>query len=85
MSGVSIRKMKEKLCNFLFREHVSALPSATAAALLPRSDLGDEVAVVIADRSNPRLKPVILLVTQQTYTEPAHEPGIRLTAGNREK
>lgn len=51
MSGVSIRKMKEKLCNFLFREHVSALPSATAAALLPRSDLGDEVAVVIADRS----------------------------------
>lgn len=49
MSGVSLRKMKEKLCNFLFHEHISALPSATAVAVLPFSDLGDEVAVVIAD------------------------------------
>ena len=41
--------MKEKLCNFLFREHISALPLAAAVAVLPFSDLGDEVAVVIAD------------------------------------
>lgn len=51
MSGVSFRKMKEKkLCNFfLFREHIRALPLATAVAVLTFSDLGDEVAVVIAD------------------------------------
>lgn len=50
MSGVSLRKMKEKLHNLLFHEHISALPLATAVAVLPFfSDLGDKVAVVIAD------------------------------------
>lgn len=33
----------------LFREHISALPLAAAVAVLTFSDLGDEVAVVIAD------------------------------------
>ena len=41
--------MKEKLCNFLFCEHISALLLAAAAAVLPFSDLEDEVGVVIAD------------------------------------
>ena len=48
-SAISLRKMKEKLCNFLFREHISASPLAAAVAVLPFSDLGDDVAVVIAD------------------------------------
>ena len=48
-SALSLRKMKEKLCNFLFCEHISALLLAAAAAVLPFSDLEDEVGVVIAD------------------------------------
>lgn len=53
VSGVRLRGTKGRLCNFcfdfLFCEHVRALPLAAAVAVLPFSDLGDEVAVVIAD------------------------------------
>lgn len=49
MSGISLRKTKEKLCNFWFHEHISALPLVAAVAVLQFSDSGDMVAVVIAD------------------------------------
>ena len=48
-SALSFGKVKKKLCNFLFCEHISALLLAAAVAVLPFSDLEDEVAVVIAD------------------------------------
>ena len=48
-SAISLRKMKEKLCNFLFCEHINALLLAAAVAVLPFSDLEDEMALIIAD------------------------------------
>lgn len=43
------KKNEGKLGNCSFREHIGALPLATAVAVLLPSDLGDQVADVVAD------------------------------------
>ena len=60
--------MKEKLCNFLFCEHINALLLAAAVAVLPFSDLEDEMALIIADLV--RMRNWIIYETQNKRNHP---------------